>query len=315
MPSRGVSFVVIAYNEEQAIQRTLAAIDGLVGLGGHEIIVVNDGSTDSTAATVAAFPARHACVRLISQENRGRGAARAVGLSNAGYDLVAMVDADVELPHDWLEQCLAALDSGSSVAGGVAIPEGDATWIHRVYRLDPRPRPLKLRVTGGNFIGRRSTVENIGFDPNMRTAEDILFLHNLDAAGITSTCLPGLICIHRENKGLKATVAWMFESGVSATHQLLRFRPPRVPDLLLLGGVVVIGVSGVALGKKGALAATFAWLLASSTGHVTRSFVFHAQPRYFVRFVEACTANVLLIGSYFLGRLVGFVSPNGIAKA
>jgi hypothetical protein len=172
-----------------------------------------------------------------------------------------------------------------------------------------------MRVTGGNLIARRQTIESIGFDARMRTAEDILFLHRLDAAGITSTCLPGLVCIHHESKGLGTTIAWMFESGISATHQLLRFRPPRVPDMLLVGGIAVIAASGIALGKKSALVAAGGWLIVSSSGHIARCFTLRAESRYVTRFAAACVINVPLIGSYFLGRFAGLVTPNRIVSA
>ena len=78
MPEKSfVSFVIIAYNEEANITRTLAAITALEQLGEYEIIVVNDGSRDRTALVVADIAERNRCIQLISlARNRGRGYAR-----------------------------------------------------------------------------------------------------------------------------------------------------------------------------------------------------------------------------------------------
>jgi GT2 family glycosyltransferase len=311
---RGLSFVVIAYNEQLAIEHTLATIDALDALGDHEVIVVDDGSTDQTAEKVRVHASTHPSVRLVSQPNAGRGAARSTGLAIATRDLVAMVDADVELPSDWLTRCLAALTDDVAVVGGVAVPEGDSTWIHGVFRLDPRPTPLESTVTGNNLLGVRETMDRIGFAREMRTAEDVLFVHQLHAAGYRSVCIPGLVCIHREHKGLARTLAWMLESGASATHQLLRFRPLRTPDVAFFGGITATVGVWIFAGWPWGAATVAIWLLGVATGHVKRSFLLHASPRYVVRWMAACAANTMLIATYFVGRLVGFVTRNPIAR-
>src|ERR1035441_4852462 len=66
-----VSFIVIAYNEVANIARTLAAITDLEDLGEHEVIVVDDGSRDSTVQIVSELAEQNPCVRLIAlAENR-----------------------------------------------------------------------------------------------------------------------------------------------------------------------------------------------------------------------------------------------------
>ena len=90
-----ISFVVIAYNEEHHVCRCLEAIEAQEGLGIHEIIVVDDGSTDATADLVREMQVRNDSLRLMVQANRGRGAARAAGVKAASGELIAMVDADI----------------------------------------------------------------------------------------------------------------------------------------------------------------------------------------------------------------------------
>lgn len=87
-----VSIIIPAYNEEDGIPGVVKEITAAMTAAGHgyEIIVVDDGSEDSTAEK-----ARLAGAKVIEQMvNRGYGQAILTGMENARYDLVATMDAD-----------------------------------------------------------------------------------------------------------------------------------------------------------------------------------------------------------------------------
>lgn len=89
-----VSCIVPAYNEAERISDVLTALaaDRLL----LEIIVVDDGSTDRTAARVEPFVARDARFRLIRlPENRGKAAAMVVGADQSSSDVMLFLDADL----------------------------------------------------------------------------------------------------------------------------------------------------------------------------------------------------------------------------
>jgi len=100
-----VSVIFPMYNEEAYVDRAVnAARAALLSLGGtgHEIILVNDHSTDGTAALAEAIARQDPMVRLVhNQGPRGLGATLRTGYSVASKDLVLYSDAD--LPFDLLQ--------------------------------------------------------------------------------------------------------------------------------------------------------------------------------------------------------------------
>lgn len=96
-----LSIVIPAYNEEQTIGKVLDALmEELKDL--HEIIVVDDGSSDHTAAVVEAYSQHLPAVRLIKQpKNQGKTQALRTGFECCTGDIVIVQDADMEYhPQD-----------------------------------------------------------------------------------------------------------------------------------------------------------------------------------------------------------------------
>lgn len=92
-----ISVIVVAYNAEMTLPRCLTSIIGQ-SLKELEIIVVDDGSTDDTAAVLDSFANKDPRVKVIHQKNAGVGKARQVGIDAASGQYSVYVDAD-----DWIE--------------------------------------------------------------------------------------------------------------------------------------------------------------------------------------------------------------------
>jgi 4-amino-4-deoxy-L-arabinose transferase-like glycosyltransferase len=117
---RRLSLVLPAYNEEAGIRQAVAeADDALAKLADdYEILVVDDGSRDGTAAVVAAETAARPRVRLLRHEtNRGYGAALRTGFEAARFDSVAFTDADCQFHLEDLNRLLPLLDDHPIAVG------------------------------------------------------------------------------------------------------------------------------------------------------------------------------------------------------
>ena len=115
-----LSLVIPAYNEASRILRTIETAHGYLAKQTYtfEIVVADDGSTDSTAAIVHAFASGHHGLRLLSLRHGGKAAAVRAGVDAARMDQIAFCDADLAVPLDHLAEFRAALGSGCMVVIG-----------------------------------------------------------------------------------------------------------------------------------------------------------------------------------------------------
>src|SRR5215216_6814215 len=116
-----LSIVIPAYNEENGIAEIAARVLSItpalkkVGVDQLELLVVDDGSKDCTAAVAAAIPG----VSLIHHpQNKGYGAALKTGFSKASGELIGFLDADGTYPPEYFPQlCQSALNGTDLVIG------------------------------------------------------------------------------------------------------------------------------------------------------------------------------------------------------
>ncbi len=126
----GVSVIVPAYNEGARLPQTLPALlAGLTRLDTRaEVIVVDDGSTDGTAAVAALYLRSLRNVRVLQLPwNCGKGAAIRAGVSLAGGAVVVVVDADLAIDPDDLARLLSLLDTADIVLGSRLVPAPGAS--------------------------------------------------------------------------------------------------------------------------------------------------------------------------------------------
>src|SRR5262249_16993012 len=101
-----ISVVMAAYNEEKVIAETLRTLLATDYKGEIEVVLVDDGSRDQTAAEVERFAQSHSRVRLLQQENHGKARALQRGLAAARNGIVVFIDADTQCQRDTLPRLL-----------------------------------------------------------------------------------------------------------------------------------------------------------------------------------------------------------------
>ena len=152
-----ISIVIPAYNESRRLPSTLDKI--LKYLESHpwnaEVIVVDDGSTDQTAAIVRGYAERNRMVRLLENPgNRGKGYSIRNGMLHAGGDILLFTDADYPCPMSELEKLIEGLSMGNDVVIGSRRLGG---------ARQTKPQPLHRRMLGRIFNHLTSMLLDLDF--------------------------------------------------------------------------------------------------------------------------------------------------------
>ena len=167
-----LSFVVPAYNEEAYISECLDCIllhaEGRI----HEVIVVDNASTDRTSELAQS----RAGVRIIHEPKRGVTFARQCGLQHVTGELLAYVDADCRISPNWIEIVEKSFGPDSdlvSLSGPYRYYDGPkiSRWFLDAIGWSVLPvgfRLFRYMLVGGNFIVRkRALLEAGGFSENI----------------------------------------------------------------------------------------------------------------------------------------------------
>ena len=185
-----LSIVIPAYNEGARIEGALQRVLSCVETRGWdaEVLVIDDGSRDNTAAIVHRWMADNPRLHLIQNPgNKGKGYSVRNGLLQAAGDMVMFTDADLSAPIEEAERLIAALENGADVAIGSRWLDRTRQTIHQpLYRqffgrcfnwITRTVMGLPFKDTQCGFkafkrpaaqtIFRLQTIERWGFDPEI----------------------------------------------------------------------------------------------------------------------------------------------------
>jgi glycosyltransferase involved in cell wall biosynthesis len=190
-----ISIVIPAYNEEARLPSTLSAILAFAAarnFASCEVLVVNDGSTDGTAAAATQFQTAHPELRLLENPgNRGKGYSVRHGMLEARGEWILFTDSDLSAPIEELDKLIeAARAAGAAVAIGSRALDRSLIATHQSWFRETAGRIFNLMMrlaTGLPFsdtqcgfklfqreaareVFRRQRIERWGFDA------EVLFL-------------------------------------------------------------------------------------------------------------------------------------------
>lgn len=224
-----ISVIVPMYNEARHITRTLDSVilAARVAAIDYELIVVDNGSTDQGPQR-----ARELGARVLLCPGLGIGALRNRGAAVATGDCLAFLDADIEVPGNWLQLWQQALaDNRAEVFALDCAAPDCAPWFARAWQrrslAGSQPARLLHWMPTPNLCLKRVWFERVGgFDEHLRTGEDKDFGLRLHAAGARQLSLSEPQVLH-----------WGFEGSWGEWAGKERWRQGSHLQLLKGGGL------------------------------------------------------------------------------
>ena len=240
MSAPAVSVVVPTRNRADYLAVALRSLRDQKDAGPHELLVVDDGSTDATGEVAIRAGVR--CLRL--DPAHGLNAARNAGIAATAAPLVAFVDDDVLVPPGWLRELLdgVARHPGAEAFGGPIRARLEGPAPRACGRESPPITTLDLgdedreaeMVWGANFAVRRVAFERYGlFDERVTGhGDEEDWLMGLRSAGGQIAYLAGAGLEHRragDDARLSSLARAAFHRGRNARRTALRRGNPPSP--------------------------------------------------------------------------------------
>jgi GT2 family glycosyltransferase len=266
-----LSVIIPVLNDSAGLRRCLRSLRAnAVPSSQTEVIVVDNGSTDSTPAV-----AREAGAEVIDLPGPRVGELRNRGAAAARGQILAFIDADHEIVSGWVETaCSLLAEDGVGGVGAVCLPPTNGTWVQSTYgRL--RGRPAGRRdvewLGSGNLALRRDVFTALGgFDTRLEVCEDVDLCQRVQTTGWRLVSDERLGSIHH---GDPATLGALFRSElwrgrdnlrVSLRRLTLRGLPSVVIPLVDLACAAAIPLSLAVAGWRGLWVAAGAALVVTA---------------------------------------------------
>lgn len=192
-----VSVVVPVRDEEDSIRELL---DSLLAQTRppDEVVITDGGSVDATPQIIEDYIRRGAPVRLIRAGAALPGRGRNLGAAQASFEWLAFTDAGIRLENNWLEALIAKAETSEAidVVYGSWEPLTN-TFFKQCAAIAYVPPPasqdgvsIRPRSIASALLRREAWQEVNGFPEDLRSAEDLVFMDRLQAAGYKTAFEP-----------------------------------------------------------------------------------------------------------------------------
>jgi glycosyltransferase involved in cell wall biosynthesis len=192
-----ISCVVPVFNGERYLAEALESILKQ-SYRSLEIIVVDDGSTDGTAAVMDHYAGR---ARLLRQANAGTAAARNLGLNAAQGEFVAFLDADDLWHPEKLERQTARFKTRPEL--DYCVTHVQNFWVPELIEEERRFRDHRISkalpgYSTGTLLARRALFDTVGqFNPAIKHADDTEWFLRASEHGAAMELLPDVLLYRR----------------------------------------------------------------------------------------------------------------------
>lgn len=186
-----ISVIIPCYNEEKYLGNCLRSLSQQTTNQPFEIIVVDNTSTDDTTQIAQQFSAALP-LHVITEREKGRGAARDTGCRAAMGEIILTTDADGVVPGNWIDIMIAGFEDPAVVGVTGTCYIADQSWVaNTVFNIIQPSITLIHRMVFGSFwvLGsnggfRKSTYEKMGgYNRELNSQEDTQFSLQLQRYG------------------------------------------------------------------------------------------------------------------------------------
>lgn len=212
-----MSLYIPCYNAGRFLGGTLAAVERQT-LAPSEVIVVDDGSTDS----IEGIAESHGAVYARHRTNRGLAAARNTGVRLSSHGIIASIDADCHPAPTWLESLVHWANQGVAGVGGRLLEQNTRTYPDRWRAVHMKQEWGQKRLLnppflfGSNTLFQKEVLEAVGgYDDSLRTNyEDVDVSMKIRSRALDLVYEPKAVAYHQRTDSIRtvAETYWRWEN-------------------------------------------------------------------------------------------------------
>ncbi len=315
-----VSIIVPTLNEAKTLPKLLRSIAALIvtkRIAVNETIVVDANSSDETREL-----AKNASCLVIDAKPGNVSASRNLGAMHASGNILAFIDADCELPTDWLIQVEGKLSDDDVLATGACMElnPSSTSWVEKSWyelahkKKGDSPCDEVNWLATFNLAVRKDAFDKIsGFDEQLATCEDVDFGYRLSELGRLKKIHDSGVLHHGESKTLseffrreawRARGSWaVLKKNSDDLREVVSFLLPIAATSLAIFALAM----ALTLGLTDKHTKLFSLGLAiSSFGFIGLTLLLSVKKKVQKRLLPKCAA---LLAIYFFARCYGTFRP------
>jgi len=225
-----ISVIIPVFNEEKHIRATLSALAMQdANKGSFEIIVVDNGSSDSTMSIVEEFSAVLP-LQVLSLPHGNISKVRNWGAKSITGETLAFLDADCVPKITWLREAITIRHERGIWGAHYSVP-ADATWVGKLwgkYQATEQAGAVLFVPAGDMFILREDFLKIGGFSEDLDTSEDVELCQRALKKGLHVSAFPSLAV---EHNGTPRTLAQFYRQNRWHGKHVLRKFVANLPSL------------------------------------------------------------------------------------